>query len=390
MVCAYELMRPSATPQTNSNPRPRWLAFVSALWMAGGACTSAKFDGTRGVDSLEADAAAHASDASAATSSEADGDARADEPASELDSAASTATSDAETAAGELRDADPVAADAPDASASEEPDADASGAWIDQALGQYAMQVHAYGYDGTLVTHSRRVMLAEIERDGDAYQLVTTSCLDVATTTLATMAVQNPARLAPMRHRLLIAGETFSTEPIDKAEGFLPALPPECADKLGERVPRLPHQDWLGDTCRCGGEIAPMRDDCRVLDPDDDGNAGYTIEFKASLGGARRDLYAASVNESRLVQGGRRADDTLHALFDAKSGSAQLGCRPAGCADLSGPVAWCPKEYSSVELMPLTDDALPPGGWNCEAILARESELLPALPPPWPPGGCDR
>lgn len=384
-------MRPSSTPPTDSNTRPKWLAFVAALWMAGGACTTPKFgdgpstDGASELDSDEAGAAAQARDASAASTRDADRDADADEAASELDAAASAATRDA---SGELlRDADRVEVDDSDASAVEVPDAGGSGAWIE--LGQYAMQVYAYGYDGALVTHARRVMLAEITRDGDAYQLVTTSCLDVASTSLATMAVRTPERLPPMRQRLLLEGETFSSEPIDKAEGFLPALPPGCADKLGQRVPKLPHQDWLADTCRCGGDLIPTRDDCRVLDPDDDENAGYTIEFRA-INGSRVDLYAASLNESRLVEGGRRADGTLHALYDAKSGSLQYGCSPSGCADLSGPVAWCPAEFSSVELRPLVDDAMPAGGWSCEAILARESELLPALPPPWPPGGCNR
>jgi hypothetical protein len=309
--------------------------------------------------------------------------------AAELDgSSDGAATIDSESAAwpseaGGARDALMASGDESDAASSA--DAATPGAtWLDRVLGRYGMRIWAYSYDGALTTLSDGTFLAEIKRDGAEYQMVTTRCRSLAVNSVARLAIPRPEQLGTKRHRIIPSDATFSTQVIDAAEAFDTALPPECSGKLGELVPKRAHQDWLASTCRCGGELAPARDDCRLLDPDDDGQPGITFAF-SSVTGSRYDLYSVSIDESRIVDVSMQTDGTMRGLFQGKSAAIQYGCEPANCADLSGPIAWCPADkYTLVQLSPLAAGTAPPDGWSCEAINAREGELFPELPPPYP------
>lgn len=342
-------------------------AAVEASSKPGADAAAAQHDAGSGADARAPDRqeAGSAPDADAHVSNGPDG-------AAQDEAADAASSSDAALSPGS--DAAPT----PDATVPIDP------AWLDQALGAYGIRIWSYGYDGAVTTLSDAIFLADLKREGGEYQMVTTRCRSIASNNVGRMIVPNPEQLGSKRHRVIVSGGSFSTEPIDTVEAFEAALPPECEGKLGELVAKRPHQDWLASSCRCGGGLAPLRDDCRLLDPDDDGHPGITYEL-TSVTGTRYELYTVMIDESRIIDVTRRADGTMRGLFEGKSAAIQYGCRPSTCLDLSGPIAWCPPaKYTLVQFAPLTAHTAPPSGWSCAELNAREGVLFPDLPPPLP------
>ena len=256
--------------------------------------------------------------------------------------------------------------------------------WAEQLVGSYAVRSFAFADDGANVTQSEALMIAEIRRDDDVLTLVTQSCKVVAINAIATIHVEKPETLARRRHRMLVDGEVFSTEPIEVAEGYEANAIPDCAGKLGQSIPKRPEQDWLATSCTCSADLIPKQDDCRVLDPDGDMRPGYTMFFRTASGLTELRIWGVQANYARFVQMARRADGSLAGRLDAKSGALQYDCSASSCADLSGPTPWCSSELSSVEFVPFAGRPAPTGGWSCEAVRAREGELFPTLPPQVP------
>jgi hypothetical protein len=262
--------------------------------------------------------------------------------------------------------------------------------WAEQMVGKYGVQMFAFSDDGNTISQSSGLLIADVARRGAQLEMVTQVCKNVATTYLASITVEQPELWERRRHRMLFSGDTFETDPIDVAEGYEPLPPPDCENKAEMLIPKRAHQKWLGSSCRCGVELIPRADDCRVLDPDGDMLPGFSMRFVTTSGLTELKIYGAQANFSRFVQGRRRGDGALEARLEGKSGALQYGCRPNNCADLSGPTPWCGSEVSSVYFTRLAGHMEPEGGWTCTAITTRQAELFPVLPPPPPSPRCPR
>lgn len=256
--------------------------------------------------------------------------------------------------------------------------------WAEQLAGSYAVRSYAFADDGANVTLSEGLSIAEIRRERDGLVLVTQACRVVAINALATITVEKPETLAQRSHRMLFDGEAFSTEPNEVAEGYEARAIADCEGKLGQAIPKRPHQKWLASSCKCGADLIPKADDCRVLDPDADTLPGYTMFFRSASGLTELRIWGVQANYARFVQMVRRPDGSLVGRIDAKSGALQYDCSVSSCADLSGPTPWCSSELTVVEFVPLARRPAPVGGWSCDAVRTRDGELFPTLPPQVP------
>jgi hypothetical protein len=262
--------------------------------------------------------------------------------------------------------------------------------WAAELPGQYAVQAYSFTDDGTIVASYLQRWLAVFEEVSGGYELRTQHCEVLSTNVFGNIRVLAPEKMATRRHRVLFDGESFSTEPIDVAQGYEATPPPECVGKAGELVPKRTFQTWLvGPSCRCPGPSIPMRDDCRVLDPEPDGLPGYLLQVRTFNRLGDTDLYGVSADYSKFVKGERRASGSLFARLEMQITSQQYGCRPSGCTDLSGTQPTCSTEFSSAEFVPLEKRELPAGGWSCQTMLARTGELFVSVAPV-PPSRCTR
>jgi hypothetical protein len=80
-----------------------------------------------------------------------------------------------------------------------------------------------------------------------------------------------------------VAGGVFSTLGGQAALGFDGETRADCAP--GRRVASQPEQPWNTDKlCDCPNNASPpvMASDCRITDPDGDGQPGFAVELHGS------------------------------------------------------------------------------------------------------------
>ena len=192
---------------------------------------------------------------------------------------------------------------------------------------------------------------------------------------------------------MLFAADSFSTEPLEWEQGYEREPPENCANHKGELVAKRPFQTWISalrhdsNLCRCPGPLLPEIDDCRVIDPDQDGHPGFSLEVKTIANLGNTTVFGVNASYSRYIDGRRDADGVLRARQETKETALQHGCDPSGCANLRGTLATCSPASSAVEFVPLDRREMPNGGWSCEAIMVRTGALFPT-PEPAPPQTC--
>ena len=256
--------------------------------------------------------------------------------------------------------------------------------WAPSLLGRFAVQGISFYGEGNVVSTERIRTLIDVHASEASIELSEQTCEDYASSPVATVRYAHPDKLPLRRHRVQFQPDSFSTVPLDTAIGYEPMPPPECDGKAGQRIAKRAFQTWItGPTCLCPGDVLPPIDDCRVIDADGDGLAGYTV-----LGNALRigdsEVYGVSLSLSKYVNGRPRASGGFVAQQQRTVSSLQHGCRPNGCADLSGTSTTCGPAQSQIVFVPLAGRAEPTGGWSCAALLAHAGELFPDLPPTTP------
>lgn len=377
-------MSGSSTPTRASTLRTT-LACVATLLVA---CSEPKFSHEDAdVEGRESDDAASPVDARSAEAN--------DSAASPRDAAARDARQtsldfgDAETSRADAQLGDASATNS-DAAVEPRPDAGSSAqpAWASQLVGEFAIEAYTFAPDLNGISTSRELFYATITREGDELQLLTRQCeLNSSGPTFVFSAPTAP-KLPPRRHRILFQQDSFSTETIDYAIGYVPEVP-ECAGKAGQLIPAPRSRPWTSvSTCRCPGPTLPPLDDCRVIDADDDNLPGYTI-LGAAVPLAAVEVYGVVASYSKFIDGRPSPNDRgFVAQQDVRSEALQYACRPSTCANLSGPSSSCVPKYNRTLFVPLAELTTPEGGWTCDAVIARAAQLFPDAAPK-PPINCD-
>jgi hypothetical protein len=256
--------------------------------------------------------------------------------------------------------------------------------WASAVEGRYAAQVFMFGDNGVSLTSIKLRMLVDVEKSGDRLTMRTLLCESIATSHIGAVRVIAPETLAPRGHRMLFAERTFATEALDVAQGFDPHRQPGCQN--GEAsAPASPGQRWIvGGRCQCASDDLPKASDCRVLDSDEDGLPGYSLQLDGASGVRDTKIYGISVDSSRFVDMERRDDGTLIGRYAGAFTALQYGTDPRSSADLSGPIRSCDPAAASAELTPLTNVPEPPAGWSCDTLRMRATELFKNLGPQSP------
>jgi len=256
-------------------------------------------------------------------------------------------------------------------------------AWAAQLLGRYAIQSFAFQEVGNVVTRVQEIRLTEISQVGDTLQLTSNLCKHLEVNRTGTLTVVAPAYLAPRRELVAFDGDTFSTTQLDVAVGYDATLPSDCAGKVGQRVPKRAFQTWIkGTDCACVESGPPTSDDCRVLDPEHDQQAGVTNHAAFLTGPA--DVYAVVDRFSSLVAGVAQSDGRHRGQVLWRERFYQLGCSLTECFDLSDEAKGCATVRNPVQFVPLDRLEQPTLGWTCELVLARVAELFPGAAPATP------
>jgi hypothetical protein len=260
----------------------------------------------------------------------------------------------------------------------------AAPSWAPSLLGRFAVQGFTFYAEKNAVSTERIRTLIDVHVSDAGIELSEQTCEDYASSALATVKYAHPEKLPARRHRVQFQPDSFSTVPVDTAIGYEATPPPACDGKAGQRVAKRAFQTWFtGATCSCPGDMLPPIDDCRVIDADDDGLAGYTVLGNVAQLGTT-EVYGVTLSLSKYVNGRPRASGGFVAQQERTVSSLQYGCRPAGCANLSGTSTTCGPAQSQIVFVPLAGRAEPTGGWSCASLLARAAELFPDLPPTTP------
>ncbi len=339
-----------------------------------GACTEPRY---RDDDSADAAESAEVADTGATESSGGRGSdggtqRRAEAGASEVDvrepdgsgPAGADATADPPSDAGPPADAEDPSPGFPD--------------WAPQLRGEFALRIFNFAQDEDVVASGVQTLFAKIEKDGTDYQMTALLCAYTVDSTLTHVRVAHPTGLPPRRYSVAFRSDSFAMDPLDTTLGYVAEAPPECNDRQGQAV-TMPS----GETCRCGVDVLPQADDCRVIDSDGDGVAGYTLIGQA-LSFGESEVYGVTSSRSKIVRG-QGLGSGFVARIETLETFLQHGCRPSFCLELGGMSPACASEQSRVDFIPLAGRPAPTSGsWDCNAVLDRAGELFTELPPAAP------
>ena len=259
--------------------------------------------------------------------------------------------------------------------------------WAMPLIGKYGVQAFAVKQDtfGT-TTVSRQLMSVEFVPHEGGLQLRSTTCSSSADNAAALLTLVDPSVFTDVVSDVLLSetDHTWSSTPPNFAFGFTQESPDTCKAKQGQNVSHAPAQSWLSSTCRCAlPQEDPTSDDCRVVDPDVDHRPGatYTLRGKTSSI-ADVNVFAAGVSNTFYTNGKIAADGKVHtADLVAAEKIYQLGCDPAGCADISGLGTYCPASKNHAQFVRLDPSMAPAGGFTCADILSRSATLFAGTPP---------
>jgi hypothetical protein len=258
-------------------------------------------------------------------------------------------------------------------------------AWAAALRGPYASRAFMFKQDdfGTL-TRAALIRLHQFELVEDGLVLRSKICEYLAQTMYADSWMVDPSAAPEQEENVLFSDteQRWSTDGLPVQYGFTRALPAICDGKVGETVNKPASHVWTTSTrCRCAEvDEEPLADDCRVLDPDEDGHPGFTFHLMGTSIPGVADVFGGYESASRLANGQLRADGTLHANVRAAETNYQFGCLPDGCSNIAVLGKWCPSSLNSIDFVPLTNTDP-----SCDAVLATRETLFPMDVPDYPP-----
>ncbi len=231
-------------------------------------------------------------------------------------------------------------------------------------LGQYAVVARFYGTASDAVGGvygEELVVLAEVSRVGTGLSMSWKTCAYRG-------AVFAPILLLPIRYAA-VSPETFPERTLQltvKGKMFSAAGDPstigyqEKADCTAH-----PERPWLTNgecTCPPSGTLLPTSpSDCRVIDSDEDGKPGFTVQF---TGGTDNFAYNRALEGSQVVNG-VISDEGLHtAELNSSVNTYQMACLHEPCS--RGAATVCASPQNPVRFQLLAPRAQP---WTCSDVM---------------------
>lgn len=251
-------------------------------------------------------------------------------------------------------------------------------AWV----GRYAMRAHSFSADPVLQPIGQLLSIVEIKPRGDGLVLEERACKVSVEGSFAgligsSFSFEAPNDLPAIRSKMLLDEDTFSTEYADFVLGYDPVPPRACVP--GRTLPANDVQTWLPDTCDCPTDLGTPPSsvrDCRLTDPDADGEAGITLNLVVST-----DIWPYHVAQHARTRylDGYRGRDGLHANVDTTDTSTALECLPPTPSNC--PIAAstpCPPKYNKAEFVPIDDS------YDCKRVIREVDGLFPRAAPGFP------
>ncbi|HEX5656993.1 MAG TPA: hypothetical protein VFX59_07345 [Polyangiales bacterium] len=257
--------------------------------------------------------------------------------------------------------------------------------WAERMLGPYASRASLFRQDeyGT-ITRGTLIRLHQFVVAEGGLVVRSKLCQYRASTTLAEITLLDPTGAPEQTQNVLFSDveERWSTDGPPVQYGFTRALPKVCEGKVGESVNKPATQVWnTSAKCRCPEvDEEPLLDDCRLLDPDQDGHPGFTFHLMGTALIGEADVFGGYESASQAVNGQLRADGTMRANVRAADANYQFDCQPAGCTNIAVLGKWCPSSINTIDFVPLTDAAP-----SCESVVAELGTLFPSAIADYPP-----
>jgi hypothetical protein len=256
-------------------------------------------------------------------------------------------------------------------------------------VGDYAILARYFGWDTTGLGGSfseEIVSLASIRSAADGKLTMTTHTCDHRGSADALVVapiisrVVSPQALPPHHFDLEVTGDTFRTTGPAVPAGYEEVSAADCPAGTKKNYPE---RRWLpGGECTCPtSKLPPTQiDDCRVVDSDDDQEAGLTVEYK---GGTENITRTRLRDSSQIVNGVIDAAGKHRAAFAADMGTYHLKCELSSCTQRAARV--CAPEFNPVRFLPLATRA-DARAWTCEDVEREIDDTgqfgLPVTTPP--------
>lgn len=264
--------------------------------------------------------------------------------------------------------------------------------WATPLLGRYAARTYSFAQDDfaalTRVREFTLIDIVELEKGSASahVELQLHLCDSFAEGTAGNIVVNRPDLTSVRNHRVLFGDQSWATQAAATTDGFTRQLPQRCQGKAGTMVDKDPAQSWIaGSKCRCPAsfDAVPTKDDCRVIDQDQDGNVGSTLHFHPLVFGlGDSDLFVGTINQTTFVNGTVGSAGRHGAQLSVDQFGYQFDCSPAGCADISKTPAACPPALNKAEFVRLGDAG--DASFDCADVLERAPELFPTALPGYP------
>jgi hypothetical protein len=264
--------------------------------------------------------------------------------------------------------------------------------WARPLLGQYTARTDAFSMSpiGPMLSE-HQIALSEFVEVPGGLELRTKLCVKESTGLGLTVYLRTPEAYPEIRQRVVLAQNGWSTQAAPLSVGYDRDGYPGCDGRRGQRIPKRPEQTWIrGTTCVCNAlSDEPTFDDCRVTDPDRDGNPGIAFKYR----GAAPDVetwvaHTASVSRWRYVSGTIDPGGSHYGAIKNDEASFLIACEPGTCGipNISRP---CTSNYNGTQFHRLS--APPPGmaSWTCESLRQNLESLFTGPRPPTP-NSCTR
>ena len=202
--------------------------------------------------------------------------------------------------------------------------------WSVSLQGDYVTRQVLFSRETTIGTQSSHEILSSVqiaydERTGET-TLRLHMCRDHVNLFVGQSgSVKHPTDY-PTRFLLLkYAQGEFHTESMKPDFVGYSELPPAGCTP-GKKLPRTPTQAWLSDTCDCPANIQDLPEstsDCRVIDSDNDGKPGFTIQLNGTV---NTNDYVVSRDFSQMVHGTIAANGRHRAAYLVNQDTYQVQC----------------------------------------------------------------
>jgi hypothetical protein len=260
--------------------------------------------------------------------------------------------------------------------------------WARPLLGRYAMRIDSFtGTAIGLTTTNEAISIAEFTMENGELIFREESCSQTAKAFGVNLALRSPEAYPLVRRKVTLGDSSrWSTDDEPIGVGYERNGIPACAGRIGQSIPKRPFQTWIrGSECRCRDvESAPLLDDCRVTDPDQDGFPGVAFKWGGSSATDSWVSHTSVVARTHFLRGRVDPNGAHSAAVKIDETSFQYTCEPSSRCGVSFASYPCTSDYNSVKFVRLPD---PPSGqraWTCSSLLANRTRFFSRSSPSAP------